>query len=105
MNEKRPTSPPVSEAETQASWVRTVNLGYAAVAGQAGCVTLGVIIISLLAGLWLDAQAGTRGPFTIGLLLFSIPFSLFLMVRIALGATARITPPRRKDEQDHTQEG
>jgi hypothetical protein len=105
MNKERLPPRSTPEASTQASWARTVNLGYAAVAGQAGCVTMAVIIISLLVGLWLDAQMGTRGPFTIGLLLFSIPFSLFLMVRIALEATARITPPRRKDEQDHTQEG
>ncbi|MDZ4769635.1 MAG: AtpZ/AtpI family protein [Chloroflexota bacterium] len=78
---------------------RAANLGYAAVAGQAGCFTLGIILVSLFAGIALDAHFGLRGPFTIGLLLFSIPISLFMMVRIALGAVGRISPPRRDTEQ------
>jgi hypothetical protein len=62
----------------------------AAVAAQAGCVTIIIIVAALLVGLWLDAQAGRRGLFTIGLLVLSVPFTLFLMVRIALGAVNRI---------------
>lgn len=72
---------------------RVRNLTLAAIAGQAGCFTLVVIVCALLAGLWLDAQSGQRGPFTIGLLVVSIPISLMGMVRIALGAIRRITPP------------
>lgn len=77
---------------------RTANLAYAAVAGQAGCFTLAIVMAALFIGLWLDAHFGTRGPFTIGVLLFSIPLSLFLMVRIALGAVRRITPPSQHGE-------
>ena len=69
----------------------------AAMAAQSGCLTLVLVVGSLLVGLWLDAQFGQRGPFTIGLLLLSIPLSLFLMVRVALGAIQRIQPPPRRD--------
>jgi hypothetical protein len=71
---------------------RARNLGLAALAAQAGCVTLLIVFGALLLGLWLDARAGQRGPFTIGLLVLSVPLSLFLMLRIALGAIRRIVP-------------
>lgn len=73
--------------------VRMQNLAYAAVAGQVGCTTVILIIGALLVGLWLDAQFGVKGPFTIILLLLSIPISLYLVLRIALGAVRAIRPP------------
>gem|GEM_PF-595719 len=99
--DKLPTQPPPTLA-TPVS--RAANLGYAAVAGQAGCFTLGIILIALFGGIWLDAQFGTRGPFVMGLLLISIPFSLFVMVRIALGAIGEIRPPARQEAKHDTQE-
>ncbi|GIL09371.1 MAG: hypothetical protein BroJett033_8820 [Chloroflexota bacterium] len=72
---------------------RLHNLSYAALAGQAGCVTLLVVFGALLAGLWLDARLGQRGPCVFGLLIVSVPVSLALMLRVALGAIRRITPP------------
>jgi F0F1-type ATP synthase assembly protein I len=85
---------------------RARNLALAAVAAQAGCATIIIIILALLIGLWLDAQFGVRGLFTIGVLVLSVPLTLFIMLRIALGAAKRIIPQpeiyRRKDE---SQEG
>jgi hypothetical protein len=75
------------------SQLRMQNLAYAAVAGQVGCTTVILIIGALLVGLWLDAQFGVKGPFTIILLLLSIPISLFLVLRIALGAVRAIRRP------------
>jgi F0F1-type ATP synthase assembly protein I len=63
-----------------------------------------IIVIALFIGIALDAHFGVRGVFTIGLLLLSIPFSLFVMVRIALGAVGRISPPRRDDTRQETKE-
>lgn len=81
---------------------RARNLALAAVAAQAGCSTIIIIILALLIGLWLDAQFGVRGLFTIGVLVLSVPLTLFIMVRIALGAAKRIIPQpeiyQRKDE-------
>lgn len=71
---------------------RVKNLTLAAIAAQAGCATLVIVILALMIGLWLDTQMGRRGPFTIGLLVLSVPLSLYIMVRIALGAVRRIVP-------------
>ena len=78
---------------------RAKNLAHAAVAAQAGCWTLGIVLLALFAGLWLDAQFQVRGPFTVGLLLISVPVSLIIMVQVALGAVRRIQPPPRKNHE------
>lgn len=75
------------------SSVRAINLALAAFAGQAGCLSLIIVIVALLAGLWLDNQFGVRGPFTVVLLLLSVPLSLFVMVRIALGSVKNLKQP------------
>lgn len=71
---------------------RVKNLGLAAIAAQAGCATLVIVFFALFVGLWLDSVLGQRGPFTFGLLILSVPVSLFVMLRIALGAINRIVP-------------
>lgn len=73
------------------------NMIFAVVAGQAGCFTLAVILGALLLGIWLDSMFNVKGPFVIGALLLSVPVSLFFMVRIALGAVKRMTPPTPKN--------
>lgn len=78
---------------------RLRNLALAAVAAQAGCVTVLIIMVALIAGLWLDAQSGRRGLFTILLLVCSVPLTLFLMVRIVLGSVNRIQAQAVLDEQ------
>lgn len=78
---------------------RAKNVTYAVVAGQSGCLSVAIIIGALLLGMALDAAAGTKGPFIIGLLLASVPLSLFLLVRIALGAVQSIQPPARKSQR------
>jgi len=80
------------------------NLAYAAVAAQAGCWTLGIVLIALFAGLFLDSQFQVRGPFTIGLVLLSIPLSLFVMLRVALGAIRRIQPPPKENHEPKEEE-
>jgi hypothetical protein len=87
---------------------RVANIAMALLAAQSGCFSLIIIIVALFLGLWLDAQSGQRGPFTVGLLLLSIPISLFVMVRMALGAVSQIKPPpsrpstrrRESDEEE-----
>ena len=69
---------------------RIRNLGLVAIAGQTGCITTLIVLGALLLGLWLDSLMGTRGPFIIGLLILSVPFSLYAMLRISLSAINRI---------------
>ncbi len=71
---------------------RAKNLSLAAVAGQSGCATVIIVFGALLIGFWLDAQFDQRGLFIFGALILSIPVSIVVMLRIALGAISRITP-------------
>lgn len=78
---------------------RVKNLSLAAVAGQAGFASLTVVFIALFLGIWLDSLLGWRGPLTCCMVGFSVPVSLFIMLRIALGAVGRIQPPVKKEKQ------
>lgn len=77
----------------QSDYVR--NLALAAVAGQAGCLSVVLVFLALFAGLFLDAQLDTHPVFTIGLVLASVPLSLYAMIRLMLSSVAAIrhTPP------------
>ena len=69
------------------------NLALAGSLTQVGCVTVFVVLIALLVGLWLDNLLDTKPILTIVSLLVSIPVSLYSVVRIALSAAARFQSP------------
>ncbi len=69
-------------------------------AAQIGCLTVVVIFLALGAGLWLDSQLGTKPLFTLGLVLASIPVSLYLMVRQALSTARRAYPPAEEKPEE-----
>ena len=48
--------------------------------GQMGCLTVIVIALSVLAGLWLDGVFHTKPIITLALLLAGVPISIILMV-------------------------
>jgi F0F1-type ATP synthase assembly protein I len=48
--------------------------------GQMGCLTLIIILVTVLSGLWLDNTFHTKPIFTLVLLLTGIPLSVILMV-------------------------
>lgn len=77
------------------------NLTLASVAGQVGCLTLGIIFVALFGGLWLDRSLGTRPLFTILLLIGSVPVTLLVMFRVVKAATDRIKPvlPSRLEDE------
>ncbi|MGH2521253.1 MAG: AtpZ/AtpI family protein [Anaerolineales bacterium] len=80
-----------------------LNLTLASLAGQVGCLTLVIIVVALLGGLWLDNWLKTRPIFTLLLVIGSMPIALFIMYRVALSAIARIKPaakgPPAKEEK------
>lgn len=79
---------------------RIKNLSLAAIAGQSGCATVVIVFVALIIGFWLDARLNQQGLCTFGMLIASVPFSLYAMLRIALGAIDRISPPAvTTDEQ------
>lgn len=67
-----------------------LNLTLAGAAGQVGCVTLIIILVAVLAGLWLDSRFQTRPVFTFVLLIASIPVSLAAMLFIVRLFTSKI---------------
>jgi hypothetical protein len=70
----------------------TKNLALAAVAGQVGCVTIIIVVVALLAGLWLDNRFGTSPILVAFLLIASVPVTVVLMLWIVRSVTARIEP-------------
>jgi len=68
------------------------NLTFAGVAGFAGLITLLIVLASLLIGIWLDNLLGTDHGFTIGLILGSVPLTVFVMLKYVRWATGRIKP-------------
>ena len=50
--------------------------------GQMGCLTLVVVALSVIAGLWLDNSLHTKPIFTLALLLAGVPVSVLLMVYV-----------------------
>jgi F0F1-type ATP synthase assembly protein I len=69
------------------------NLALASVAGQSGCMTVIVIFMALFGGMFLDARLNTHPVFTIGLVLVSVPVSLYMMIRLLLSSVAAIKHP------------
>jgi len=87
----------------------TKNLALAAVAGQVGCVTLIIVIVALIAGLWLDNRLDTRPIFMVIFLIGSVPLTVVVMLLIVKSVTARIKPSSvsqldPKNELEHSQE-
>ena len=59
-------------------------------AGQVGCVTILILVGALVAGLWLDRQLHTRPWLTVGLLVISVPISMFAMLRVVQNTTRQL---------------
>jgi len=70
--------------------LRALQMALLGVIGQVGCLTLVIILVALVAGLWLDNQFQTRSLFTLILVITSIPITLYLMVRVVLSFAPRI---------------
>jgi uncharacterized membrane protein len=67
-----------------------INLTVITVAGQAGCLTLVIIFLALIAGLWLDARLDTRPLFTILLMVGSAPITFIAILWVVKRAIPRI---------------
>jgi len=67
---------------------------------QVGCLTLVIILASLLGGLLLDRTFGTKPLFTLLLLLASTPLSVVVMLAVSRRAIARISSQSQKKDKD-----
>lgn len=77
---------------------KLINLSIVGLISQVGLLTIVIIIASLLAGMFLDNQFGTKPWFTIGLILASVPVSLVVMVFVAKAMVKKIRPESTKEE-------
>jgi F0F1-type ATP synthase assembly protein I len=69
---------------------------------QVGCLTLVIILASLLGGLWLDKTFGTKPLFTLLLLLAGTPLSVIVMLIVSRRAIAKISSQSQKKDEDHS---
>ena len=81
----------------------TLNLALATVASQVGCVTIIIVLVAMLAGLWLDNRFDTKPIFMATLLIASVPVTVTIMLWIVRSVTSKIKPSHQ-DETEQTQE-
>lgn len=78
------------------------NVTIAILAGQVGVLTLVIVLAAVFGGLALDKALGTKPWATVGLLVLSLPVSLFLMIFLARKAVKRLKTSQttKKQEED-----
>lgn len=95
MNEHKPETPPAAQTIGKALTEGSL------IGAQAGCISVGLVIVALVVGLLLDRVLGTKPMFVLGLLLLSIPVSLYAMVRSVLAsARAKQAPSAAKSKKE-----
>jgi hypothetical protein len=70
--------------------------------GQVGCLTLVVILLSVIGGLWLDNTLGTKPVFTLILLLAGIPLSVIVMLVVARRTLTKLNSKSDAGAPDHS---
>jgi len=65
--------------------------------GQVGCLTLVIILASVLGGLWLDRIFGTKPVITLALLFAGIPVSVLVMLNVGRMTLARLKEKLEKE--------
>lgn len=93
----------MNENDSQPSPLVSISQGLAqgsAIGLQVGCLGAGLVVGALLLGLWLDGQLGTRPWVTLGLMLVSMPVSVYAMFRLALRAARSLQARERLSKED-----
>ena len=67
--------------------------------GQVGCLTLVIILASVLGGLWLDKVFNTKPVITLALLFAGIPVSVFVMLNVGRRTLARFKEKLEKETE------
>jgi F0F1-type ATP synthase assembly protein I len=65
--------------------------------GQTGCLTLIIILASVVGGLWLDRTFDTKPVFTLALLFAGIPVSVLVMLNVGRKTLARMKENLEKE--------
>ena len=77
-----------------------INTVLIAMVGQVGCLSLVIILLSVLGGLWLDNTLGTKPLFTLVLLLAGIPLSVILMLYVGRKTIAKIKSQSETNDKE-----
>ena len=77
-------------AQTDKNPRNIINTVLIVMVGQVGCLSLVIVLLSVLGGLWLDNTFGTKPLFTLVLLIAGIPLSVLLMVYVGRRTIAKI---------------
>ncbi|MCB8944984.1 MAG: AtpZ/AtpI family protein [Ardenticatenaceae bacterium] len=75
--------------QKQQQQINTMSL-IAGVMGQVGCLNIVLVGVALGVGILLDRLLGTKAIFTVLFTVGSVPVALYLTVRIAMTASARV---------------
>ena len=67
--------------------------------GQVGCLTLVIILASVMGGLWLDKVFNTKPVITLALLFAGIPVSVFVMLNVGRRTLARFKEKLEKESE------
>jgi F0F1-type ATP synthase assembly protein I len=77
----------------------------AGLVAQTGCLVVSFVLVMVFAGIWLDRVLNTRPMLTLLLVLGSMPFSIYILMRIAQRAVAKNRPlPARADRKQDDSE-
>lgn len=92
------------EKQNRINTRKLFNLTLAAVASQVGCLTVVIIIVALVAGLWLDSHFETKPTFIIILLIASVPITVIMMLWIVRKATSRLKKTTETNTDEHLED-
>jgi hypothetical protein len=79
-----------------------VPMKFAEVGVQVAFITLGIVLISVFGGLWLDRILGTKPVLTVILVVASAPLSLFLTIWVAMRAVRDLPSKPEQSPQTKT---
>lgn len=94
--------PPEDEKNQTEAAQASLKLAFGLLA-QVAVWSIGLLLLALFGGLWLDRVLSTGRTITIVLLLASFPATLYVIYRVALSTVAKIKPvartrPRTKED-------
>lgn len=83
MSSKRPTKP------ERGRYSR--NMALAVLTANVGCLTVVITVTAMFLGLWLDSSLGSKPWFTLGIMLLSLPVSLYVMFFVVRWTTSKMS--------------
>jgi F0F1-type ATP synthase assembly protein I len=67
------------------------NIALAVLTANVGCLTVLITIAAMFLGLWLDGRFSSKPWFTLGIMLLSLPVSLYVMFFVVRWTTSKMS--------------